>query len=99
MKLTNSKLISNADSRAIHVLGLPSTTLMTNASKFVADTALELMGSNKSAIIFCGSGNNGGDGIGAALYLLRHGVSVRCFLIGRREKMTPDTAEMERRFI
>lgn len=99
MKLTNSKAMRNADERAIHVLGVPSTLLMTNAAKHVATAALELMGTNKSAVIFCGSGNNGGDGVATALYLIRRGVGVRCFLVGERSKMSPDCAEMERRLI
>lgn len=99
MKLTNSKAMRDADARAIHVLGVPSTLLMTNAAKEVAAAALELMGKRKSAIIFCGSGNNGGDGIGTAVYLLRRGVGVRCFLAGERSNMTASCAEMERRLI
>ena len=99
MKLTNSKAMRDADERAIHVLGIPSTLLMTNAARELAAAALELMGKNKSAVIFCGSGNNGGDGIGAAVYLLRRGAEIRCFLAGERAKMTEDSAEMERRLL
>jgi len=99
MQLTNSKAVRDADERAIHVFGLPSTLLMTNAARQVAEAALELMGKNKSAVIFCGSGNNGGDGVGAAIYLLRHGVGIRCFLVGERPKMSEDCAEMERRLL
>ncbi len=45
--------------------------------------------------IFCGPGNNGGDGIAAALYL--GGYHVRVFLVGDRVKMTPDARAMEER--
>jgi hydroxyethylthiazole kinase-like uncharacterized protein yjeF len=47
--------------------------------------------------ILCGPGNNGGDGIAAARLLLARGYRVRVFLVGRREKMTPDAQEMEAR--
>ena len=97
MRLTSSEKMRDADSRAIHVAGVPSTLLMTNAAAHVAKAAAERLADNRSAVIFCGSGNNGGDGVGAAAYLLRRGVCVRCFLVGSREKLTPDTAEMERR--
>lgn len=50
-----------------------------------------------SAVVFCGPGNNGGDGVAAARLLLREGWRVRCVLVGRREKMTDDCREMERR--
>ena len=45
--------------------------------------------------IVCGPGNNGGDGIAAARLLLQAGYRVRTFLVGNREKMTPDALAME----
>ena len=53
----------------------------------------------RSAIIYCGPGNNGGDGIAAARFLLREGWNVKCLLVGKREKMTEDSREMERRLV
>jgi len=99
MKLSYSKQMRDADNTAIYVIGVPSTLLMTNAAGHVARAAAELLNGKKSAVIFCGSGNNGGDGIASALYLMRRGISVRVFLVGSREKMTPDTKEMEHRLI
>ena len=51
----------------------------------------------RSAIAFCGPGNNGGDGVAAARMLLEAGWRVKCVLVGEREKMTDDCLEMERR--
>lgn len=51
----------------------------------------------RAAIVFCGPGNNGGDGIAAARLLLEAGWRVKCVLVGRRERMTADSLEMERR--
>ncbi len=53
----------------------------------------------RSAIVYCGPGNNGGDGIAAARFLLQEGWKVRCVLVGSREKMTADSREMEHRLI
>lgn len=50
------------------------------------------------AAVFCGVGNNGGDGVAAARLLLQKGVEVRAFLVGDRSKMTQDCREMARRF-
>jgi NAD(P)H-hydrate epimerase len=90
------------DRYAIDVLGVPSTLLMTNAAQHVAVAAMAVMPETAgteagSAAVFCGGGNNGGDGVAAAAYLIKKGVRVRAFLTGSREKLTPDTAEMERR--
>lgn len=97
MQLTDSQRMRDADARAIHVSGVPSTWLMTNAAEHVALEALEIMGTNRRAVVFCGTGNNGGDGIAAAMYLLRRGVAVRVFLVGSRDRLSGDSAEMERR--
>lgn len=47
--------------------------------------------------IFCGPGNNGGDGIAAARYLGDY--QVRVFLVGDRAKMTSDARAMEEKLI
>ena len=47
--------------------------------------------------IFCGPGNNGGDGIAAARYLGDY--HVRVFLVGDRAKMTPDARAMEEKLV
>jgi len=49
--------------------------------------------------VFCGPGNNGGDGIAAARLLLEMGVQVRTFFVGDRAKMTPDERSMEEKLI
>ena len=49
--------------------------------------------------VFCGPGNNGGDGVAAARLLMGMGFSVRAFLIGNRDKMTPDCRAMEEKLL
>ena len=49
--------------------------------------------------VFCGPGNNGGDGVAAARLLMDMGFSVRAFLIGDRAKMTPDCKAMEEKLL
>ena len=49
--------------------------------------------------IFAGPGNNGGDGVAVARLLLERGFDVRAFLVGKRERMTGDSQEMERRLL
>ncbi|MBR6208248.1 MAG: NAD(P)H-hydrate dehydratase [Oscillospiraceae bacterium] len=97
MRLSNSEKMYNADASAIHVAGIPSYILMQNAAAHIARAAAEIMGQNRTAVVFCGTGNNGGDGVGAAAILCQQGVRVRALLVGRREKMTHDSLRMEER--
>ena len=51
-------------------LGIPTSSLMENAGKCVAKTALEKFEiEGKKVVVICGPGNNGGDGFVAARYL------------------------------
>ena len=48
--------------------------------------------------VFCGPGNNGGDGVACARLLMeRGGCHVRAFFVGDRAKMTPDERAIEDR--
>ncbi|MDR2571660.1 MAG: NAD(P)H-hydrate dehydratase [Oscillospiraceae bacterium] len=97
MKLVTTEQIREIDRRAIEDLGIPGVTLMSNAAEHIAKTAMEHVPPEGYTAVFCGTGNNGGDGIGAAAYLIEKGVTVRTFLIGDFEKLTDDAREMEKR--
>ncbi len=55
----------------------------------------QIFGGRKRIAVFCGVGNNGGDGVAAARLLGEQGFSVRVFLVGDRKRMTPDSRKME----
>ena len=99
MKLATARQMRELDRCAIEECGIPSIELMEKAARGVAKAALELRGRKlrKKVSLFCGSGNNGGDGIAAARILLLRGARVRVFLVGQYEKLTPDSMEMTRR--
>ncbi|MBU5434746.1 NAD(P)H-hydrate dehydratase [Pseudoflavonifractor sp. MSJ-37] len=104
MKIATARQMREMDRAAIQDRGIDSTRLMENAAQAVAEAAFlaaqtrpEREGRIRRAICFCGAGNNGGDGVAAARQLLERGMEVRAVLVGRREKMTPDNREMERR--
>ena len=77
--------------------------LMERASRGLTDVALQYLedeaeeGELPWAAVFCGTGNNGGDGVACARMLHEAGVKVRAFLVGKREKMTPDSKANEQR--
>ncbi len=80
------------DRYAIERNGVPSSILMENAGRCVADVARDRLQSTggKDAIIVCGTGRNGGDGFVAARHLVESGVRVRVMLIGRRTGLKGD---------
>ena len=96
MELADAKGMKTADETAIQGRGIPSGKLMETAAGHIARAAAELAGDEHTAAVFCGPGNNGGDGVAAARILMDMGFQVRAFLVGSREKMTEDTRAMER---
>ena len=96
MELSDAKRMKAADESAIHGRGIPSLKLMETAAGALARAAAELAGDRHSAVVFCGPGNNGGDGVAAARILMDMGFSVQAVLVGDREKMTEDARAMER---
>ena len=73
--------------------GVPTSTLMENAGKGVADFIIkELHQKNKSILFFCGTGNNGGDGFVAARYLSNYD-DVTVFLTGKENEIKTDISK------
>ena len=86
------------DEFAIGKLGVPSDVLMETAARALCEEVRLAAESRPGEIyFFCGTGNNGGDGIAAARFLRADGYSVRCFLLGEEEKLSPDAKEMTAR--
>lgn len=69
--------------------GLSYRQMMENAGAAAARLALRAVPEAKSAAIFCGKGNNGGDGFVAARHLANAGLAVRIFLV-ESEPVTTD---------
>lgn len=79
MFLYSSDEMNKVDRYNEEVLGVSTLTLMDRAGKALAD-AVKACGKNNIAIV-CGTGNNGGDGLAAALYLINSS-DVKIFLTG-----------------
>jgi hydroxyethylthiazole kinase-like uncharacterized protein yjeF len=64
--------------------GTSVETLMERAGHAVARAAVDLAGGayGRRAVVVCGKGNNGGDGLVAARHLSRWGMGVDVFLVG-----------------
>ena len=73
--------------------GTALSTLMENAGKAAANEAMAMMRHNASVVTFAGYGNNGGDGLVAARYLLKSDYQVKTFLVGSSKSFSPKTQE------
>ena len=82
------------DRKAIHQFGIPSIVLMENAGRGVSELAIQMLkdAARKKIAVFCGMGNNGGDGFVAARYLLRRGAEVDVYVFGEKLRIKNDPA-------
>jgi NAD(P)H-hydrate epimerase len=80
------------DAWAINELGIPGVVLMENAGRSCAELIKEKLAgtSNPKVCIFCGTGNNGGDGFVIARHLLNSAFEVAVVLCGDRNKIKGD---------
>ncbi len=69
--------------------GLSYRQMMENAGAAAAALALRAWPAAKSVAVFCGKGNNGGDGFVAARHLANAGLAVRLYLV-EGEPVTTD---------
>jgi len=99
MRFSDSLGSKKADSRAISEYNIPSLTLMERAAGHLRDEVRGMLGGlkGKKIAVFCGSGNNGGDGLAAACLLFLEGALVRVFLTGSADKMTGDSRVMKKK--
>jgi hydroxyethylthiazole kinase-like uncharacterized protein yjeF len=80
------------DAWAINELGIPGVVLMENAGRSCAELIKEKLGAIAApkVCIFCGTGNNGGDGYVIARHLSNSGFEVVVVLCGDRNKVKGD---------
>ncbi len=80
------------DSWAINTLGVPGVVLMENAGRGCAELIQEKLSgvARPKVCIFCGTGNNGGDGYVIARHLLNRGFEVVVVICGERSKISGD---------
>jgi len=95
-KTVSVKQIQRLDEIAINQYGIPSLALMENAGLSVAQEVMRIRGFGKKTkpkvIIFCGLGNNAGDGFVVARHLFNAGLRVKIYLIGSAKKLKNDAA-------
>ena len=82
------------DARAIGEHRIPGLVLMEAAGRGVAEALAEEIPNlvSRPIVVFCGKGNNGGDGLVAARNLRRLGAPVRVLLLARGADLVGDAA-------
>jgi hydroxyethylthiazole kinase-like uncharacterized protein yjeF len=83
--------MAKADRIASEELGIPLDVLMENAAHQIAEAARLFLGrvAGKRIVAFAGSGNNGGDALGALRHLSGWGAEVRAVLSGPVDRLRP----------
>ena len=94
MKIVTAAEMREIDRATSERFGVPSLTLMENAGAAVASHVLSMYPSAGKIVVFCGKGNNGGDGFVAARRLQEAGKAVQVMLLADPSELRGDAAAM-----
>ncbi|HEY0785332.1 MAG TPA: NAD(P)H-hydrate dehydratase [Acidobacteriaceae bacterium] len=97
MKILTADEMRAVDRLSSSMYGVPSTRLMEQAGAAVARFLAKEFPGAQRIVVFCGMGNNGGDGLVAATHLAELGRKPRILLLGRTADLAGDPKEMLRR--
>lgn len=83
IKACYASQMRNIDKNAINVCGIPGIVLMENAAIACFNEIKNTLGivENKKIAVFCGKGNNGGDGFAIARHLINNNADVTVYLV------------------
>src|ERR1700678_3878778 len=94
MRIVSAEEMRTIDRVTSERFGVPSLTLMEDAGAAVADYVFSHHGAAMRVVIFCGKGNNGGDGFVAARRLHQQGKKVQVILLADPNALRGDAAVM-----
>ncbi len=94
MKIVTAAEMREIDRVTSEKFDVPSLTLMENAGAAVAEFVLSHDPEAKRVVVFCGKGNNGGDGFVVARRLHEAGKTVRVILLADPGELKGDAAAM-----
>lgn len=92
MKSVTAREMKRLDTVAAQRYGIPPLILMENAGRCAAEETVKMLpkrGLNRVAV-FCGYGNNGGDGFVCARHLINKGIEVRIYLVGKTKELSEE---------
>ncbi len=95
-RIVNQKEMSEIDRESSEKLNISTIILMENAGRSVVEYLQRIFNinekdfPNKGFLIFCGKGNNGGDGFVTARFLLNKKANVKVILLGKLAELKGD---------
>ncbi len=91
MKILKAKEMAFTDENTINLTKIPSLVLMENAGRGTVEVINNYFSDKNKFVVVAGSGNNGGDGVVVARYLLNLGKEVKVLILAdSREKLSKD---------
>ena len=91
MRILDASSMRQVDQTAIRDFGIPGLVLMENAAIGLADALADNFPEATTAAIFCGPGNNGGDGLALARHLSIRGYHVEILLFNAGKPLSTDS--------
>jgi ADP-dependent NAD(P)H-hydrate dehydratase / NAD(P)H-hydrate epimerase len=88
MWIASAEHSKSLDKRTSEEFGIPATTLMERAGHAVFDAVREFAPTGSHIAVFCGKGNNGGDGFVVARVARDHGYFVECLVAAPENEIT-----------
>ncbi|MCH7781886.1 NAD(P)H-hydrate dehydratase [candidate division KSB1 bacterium] len=93
--VVTAREMRNIDERTINKIGIPGAVLMERAGLQIVESCMSIFGSltGKSVFVFCGKGNNGGDGFVVAREMKRRGADVTIFVFAEKNDLKGDALQ------
>ena len=92
LRVLTAEEMRSIDRKTIEEVGVPGILLMENAGLGVVEVIEEMLEEtdDPTVSIFCGKGNNGGDGFVVARHLVNRSFNVRVYLVGEPADLRGD---------
>lgn len=92
MKILTGTQFSELDRLTMEGEPIDSLDLMERASQAVAREVMQRWDDRRMVYVFCGPGNNGGDGLAVARIMVRHGYKVGAYLFNVTGRLSEECA-------
>lgn len=97
MKILSADQIKIVDTSTLKNEPIDSIDLMERAAMACFRRLLKLLKPEQEIVVFCGKGNNGGDGLAIARLLIEHGFECNAVIIHFSEKFSSDALQNDKR--